>query len=356
MRLKKLCCLLLLLALISAPARAYSAASYALYDPLTGRFLLERAAGERRGMASTTKLMTALVAAELYDPAAEAEIAPEWCGIEGSSIYLRPGEVLSVRALLYGMLLCSGNDAAAALAGLGGDAPGFVARMNEKAAALGLADTHFDNPNGLDGPSHYSTARDLCLLAEAVLAEPALREIVGTRSAEMAGRRMNNHNKLLADEGVLGLKTGFTKACGRCLVSAMERDGRTLIAATLHAPDDWADHRALYAEGFAGLERTALVTPGPVGTVPMAGAGESGIYVEEAFSLALTPAERAETRVRLYGPRLCYPGIAAGEPWGRLRVELGETVLFETDVYFERTVPAPEPGFWQRLLGRLTKN
>ena len=347
---RKLFCLLLALILLSLPAAALSAASWALYDPLTGQLLRACGADVRRGMASTTKLMTALVAAERYDPARTVTVRPAWCGIEGSSMYLRAGETLTVRALLCGLLLCSGNDAAAALAGLDGDPAAFVAQMNARAAALRMADTHFDNPSGLDGATHYSTAHDLCLLAQAVLDVPLLREIVATRTIRLAGRWMQNHNRLLADDGVIGLKTGYTRSCGRCLVSAMKRQGRTLIAVTLNAPDDWNDHRALYREAFADMVPAALFAAGPCGRIPVAGSGTVGLYLAAGCTLALTPAERARVRIRLCGPRLCYAGLRAGTRWGTARAELDGAVICEQDIFYADSVPQPAPGFWERLL------
>lgn len=346
---KKALALVIVLMLLSAPARAYSAASYALFDPLTYRVLDQQDMEKRRGMASTTKLMTALIAAERYSADRIVKIKKEWCGIEGSSIYLRPGENVTVRELLYGLLLCSGNDAAVALCGLDGDPKGFIARMNERAAELSMQNTHFDNPSGLDGDTHYSTAYDMCLLAKAVLAEPTLREIVGTRSAHIGERWMNNHNRLLAQKGVLGLKTGFTKACGRCLVSAMQSNGRTLIAVTLHAPNDWDDHRTMYEKAFSGMETRTLVKAGFCGRVAVAGAGTCRIYCNEGFDFPLLADEFDTISVKMIGPRMCYPGIEAGEQWGVIRAELCGALLFETEVYYENTYELPEPGFWTRL-------
>ena len=346
---RALTALIILFLLLPAPVRAYSAASYALFDPLTGCVLAQENMDVRRGMASTTKLMTALVAAERYDMDRTVVIDAKWCGVEGSSIYLRPGEKVTVRELMYGLLLSSGNDAAAALAGLDGDAEGFVVRMNERAAELSMTNTHFDNPSGLDGKSHFSTAYDLCLLAQAVLAVPALREIVGTRTAHIGDRWMTNHNRLLAEKGVLGLKTGYTMTCGRCLVSAKEQDGRTLIAVTLGAPNDWDDHRTLYASAFDRMEEKQLVTAGVCGEISVADAGICRLYINGDFAFPLLEEEMDEVRVRLYGPRICYPDISAGEQWGILRVELRGTVLYETNVFYESGYAAPQPGFWARL-------
>ena len=177
---------------------------------------------------------------------------PEAAGIEGSSLYLKAGDTRSVRELLYGLMLRSGNDAAAALAVCcDGSVEAFVARMNTRARELGLRQTHFANPSGLDDEDHYSTARELALLARAAMENRTFREVVSTRSITIDGRTMTNHNKLLwRYEGALGVKTGYTRTAGRILVGAAERDGRRLIAVTIADPNDWADHAALYDYGF----------------------------------------------------------------------------------------------------------
>ena len=210
---KILCLLAVLLPLVGVPSFAQTpqihGESTVLYDALTGDLLFSRAERQRRGIASTTKIMTALVALEQFNPEAEVEIRREWCGAEGSSMYLRPGERLTVSDLLYGLLLESGNDAAQALAGLDPDGPeAFVEKMNAKAQALSLLDTHFCNPSGLDAPEHYSSALDLARLAAAALENPDFARIVATRSITLAGRTLNNHNRLLEEIGACGVKTG----------------------------------------------------------------------------------------------------------------------------------------------------
>lgn len=201
-------------------------------------------------IASTTKIMTALVVLEqagLDDTitVTQAHMA------EGSSMYLKPGETVRVEELLYGLLLCSGNDAALALTECAGGAAPFVALMNEKAAALGMAHTSFANPNGLDAEGHYSTARDMAALAAAAMDDPTFRRLCSSRCVTIGSRTMENHNRLLRQvEGCVGLKTGYTKAAGRTLVSCAERNGCRLIVVTLRDGDDWADHAALYEYGF----------------------------------------------------------------------------------------------------------
>lgn len=227
-----------------------SASAAVLMDADTGQVLFDHNGGRRMLIASTTKIMTALVALERASPTDVITVKQEHM-TEGSSMYLRPGERVTVEELLYGLLLCSGNDAALAVTECAGGLEPFVALMNEKAAALGMADTHFANPNGLDDEEHYSTARDMAQLARAAVNEPTLLRMASTRQAVIGGRTLTNHNKLLSRmEGCLGLKTGYTKAAGRTLVSCAEKDGRRLVAVTLRDGDDWNDHEALYRWGF----------------------------------------------------------------------------------------------------------
>ena len=241
---------IVLLCLPTAWAADTSATAAILMDGDTGEVLYEKNPDRQMLIASTTKLMTALVALEQGTLTDVVTVTASHMA-EGSSMYLRSGEKLTLEELLYGLLLCSGNDAALAVTECAGGLEPFVALMNEKAAALGMADTHFANPNGLDDEEHYSTARDMAQLARAAVNEPTLLRMASTRQASIGGRTLTNHNKLLGRmEGCLGLKTGYTKAAGRTLVSCAEKDGRRLVAVTLRDGDDWNDHEALYRWGF----------------------------------------------------------------------------------------------------------
>ena len=220
--------------------------------------LYEKNGDKRMLIASTTKLMTALVALEQGEPSQVITVTAAHMA-EGSSMYLRPGERLTLEELLYGLLLCSGNDAALALTECAGGVAPFVERMNEKAAALGMRNSHFANTNGLDDEAHYSTAYDMALLGCAAVNEPTLRRTASTRTAVIGGRTLTNHNKLLSRlDGCVGLKTGYTKAAGRTLVSCAEQAGHRLVAVTLRDGDDWNDHEALYRWGFllTGIQET----------------------------------------------------------------------------------------------------
>lgn len=249
------CAALALVCCLTAAAEALdvSATAAVLVDADSGRRLYEKNGGRRMLIASTTKLMTALVALEQGDLQREITVTDDHM-TEGSSMYLRPGEVVTVEALLYGLLLASGNDAALAVTEcMGGPAP-FVARMNEKAAELGMENTHFANPSGLDDEAHYATAEDMARLAAEAMKHPLLRRIAATRTVHLGERTLTNHNRLLTRvEGCVGLKTGYTRAAGRTLVSCAERQGVRLVAVTLQDGDDWNDHETLYERGFRAV-------------------------------------------------------------------------------------------------------
>ena len=243
-------CLIFCITPAVAEALEVSATAAVLMDADMGQVLYEKNGDRQMLIASTTKIMTALVVLEHAAPDDVITVTPNHMA-EGSSMYLRAGETVRVEELLYGLLLCSGNDAALALTGCAGGLTPFVALMNEKASALGMAHTSFANPNGLDADGHYSTARDMAVLAAAAVENPTFRRICSSRSVTIGQRTMENHNRLLRQvEGCVGLKTGYTQAAGRTLVSCTERDGCRLVAVTLQDGNDWADHAALYDYGF----------------------------------------------------------------------------------------------------------
>jgi D-alanyl-D-alanine carboxypeptidase len=248
-------CVLLCLLLCLCPAEgaetlSLSAKSAILLDADTGAVLYEKEADTPMGIASTTKILTALVVLEEASPCAEITVKQEHM-VEGSSMYLQVGEKVTVQQLLYGLMLSSGNDAALALTEVCGGEEAFVAKMNALAQRIGMEHSSFQNPNGLDAEGHRSTARDMARLAVYAADDPAFVRLCSTTGASVAGRSMSNHNKLLKRvDGCIGMKTGYTKAAGRTLVSCVEREGRRLVAVTLHASDDWSDHEKLYEFGL----------------------------------------------------------------------------------------------------------
>ncbi len=303
-----------------AGAGDISAGSAILIDADSGAVLYEKNPDERRLIASTTKIMTALVVLESCDLEETVEVPKDCERVGGSSMYLRAGEEVTVRDLLYGLLLMSGNDAGLALADHcgNGDVETFVTQMNIKAQNLGLADTSFENPHGLDGERNYSTARDMATLAAYAMQNETFYQIVSTQEAMVAGRLMQNHNKLLKRlDGVCGVKTGFTKAAGRCLVSCAERNERRFITVTLSAPDDWNDHEKLYQAVFDALENRTLATAGECAAqVPCLSGDDQAVVYGEDFSMWLTPFEYETLEVRLHLPSFLYHGRMRGESAG----------------------------------------
>lgn len=246
---------------------AVSARSAVLYQPDSDVFLYSKNQDVRLPMASTTKIMTALIALEEAQLTEAVAICDEAIGTEGSSAYLQRGDVLTMEELLYALLLRSANDAAVAIAyHIGGDVFGFAQLMNQRAEKMGLTNTHFTNPHGLDDPEHYTTASDLAHITSVALKNPIFCEIASTKrisfSTEDRSRTYINHNKLLSlYPDCIGVKTGYTKRSGRCLVSAAERGGLTFIGVTLDAPSDWSDHKRLFDFGYERMERIQLCTP-----------------------------------------------------------------------------------------------
>ncbi len=348
---------------VSFPAPSVSAQSAILMNPENGDVYFEKNADEPLGMASTTKLMTALVIAEEMDPERVISVSEEAIGTEGSSIYLIKGEQLTVHELLCALLLSSANDAATALAiAHSGSVENFAARMNERAASMGLKSTHFENPHGLYHEEHYTTARELSLIGAEVLKHPLLKEIVSTVKMTISHdgipdrRLLVNHNKLLRTyEGAIGLKTGFTKRTGRTLVSAAERDGMTLIAVTLNAPDDWRDHTALLDYGFGCYEKVILA---PAGTfcyrLPITGGRQEAVTMtnEKELSLIL-PKTRSSPcyRVEAIG-RFWYAPLQAGQTFGTVTVTCEGKRVSSLLVSVESAEPVtpPKRGLLERLL------
>ncbi len=338
-------------------AGAISAEKAIVADATTGRVIYEKNADERSLIASTTKIMTALVVCEQCNVLDRVRIPKEAVGIEGSSMYLKEGEVLTVQELLYGLMLSSGNDAAVALAiYCGGTVEGFAELMNDKARLLGLDSTHFVNPNGLDAPEHYSTARDLAVLAAYAMDNPIFAQTVSTKTVKVGERYLHNHNKLLwRVEGADGVKTGYTKAAGRILVSSATREGRRVVVVTINAPNDWSDHAALIEEAFARYSVCQIVSKGDtVGTLEVMGGQEKKVKLmaAEDFFYAMAPGEEAE--LALPGTGFVYAPVAENGDAGFVYVTIGGKAVGKIPVVYGATVEqetVQEKSFLQRLFG-----
>ncbi len=310
---------------LQAEMPAISSLSAVLYEPMTKTVLCEKEAHTPRPMASTTKLMTALLAEECLAWDTVVSVPAAASGIEGTTLGLKPNDTLSVGDLVTGMLLESGNDAATALALLiDGNLVQFAARMNRKAAELGMYDSHFVTPSGLDAEGHAASAYDMALLGAAVLSKPHLADVCAKKSAEItiSGRKVTvcNHNRLLSMvDGCVGLKTGYTDNAKRCLVSAVRRDGLTLIAVTLNGHEYWSDHKALYEVGFSAVKAETLLPP-PLPSLSVAGGDK------KTAELATTPV----TAVLPNGADVC---------------DITSTVTWQTPVLFAPVQPEKAVGF-----------
>ncbi len=341
---------LLALMLLTGHAGAVSAESWIVLDTLTGTAPAEGNADAPMRIASLTKLAAAMAALDLLDPDDAVTVSEAACAVEGSRMGLVPGERVTVRTLLCGLLLSSGNDAALALDEAAGGR--LVPEMNALAEALSLADTHFANPHGLDAEGHYSTARDLAVLAAAAMEDSRIREITKTRDFRTEGYSLHNHNKLLWSlPGCEGVKTGFTKAAGRCLISSVSRGGRRIVIVTLNAPDDWNDHRTLAEEAFAGMEERVFLPEG-AGFPLRVESGERGSVTVRAagtLSAMLTPAEAARVEVRVFLPAFVYAPLQAGEAAGRAELRLDGRVIAEVPLVYEIDTAQKKPSARARI-------
>ena len=323
---------------VSADVPEVSAKAFVLLDAQSGQVVCGDHAEEKRPMASTTKIMTVLLTLESGELDRPFTVDSEAIRTEGSSMGLQEGDTVTKRALCAGMLLPSGNDAAnAAAVAVAGEQSAFLDMMNRRAAELGMTHTCFASPSGLDAEGHGSSAHDMALLARAALRNDDFAEICKKQQMRVCFgnppylRTLTNTNKLLAmDDTVIGVKTGFTDAAGRCLVSAAERDGRRLICVTLFDRNDWADHEALYDYGFASAQPYPMPLP-ELPAVPVEGGDADSVQVylkEPPVLTAWRGVPPAYEMTVLLPPFLTAP-VRKGEPVGTLLVTNGRTVIAE---------------------------
>ena len=283
------------------------ARSAIVIDAVSGKVLYEKNAYEKLGMASTTKIMTGICGIEFGDLNSVVKVSPHAARVEGSSMYLKPGEKIKLYDIITGLMLVSGNDAATAIAeSVGGSEGGFVLLMNQKANEIGVKNTCFQNPHGLSDPGHYTTAHDLALISAYALKNPVFSEIVSQKSKKVesvdgSARTLVNHNKLLRlYEGCIGVKTGFTKATGRCLVSAAKRDGLTLVCVTLNDGNDWNDHTMMLDKGFSNYKAQPIVKKGAVlAKAKVSGGKEKNVFLvaENDASIAVKKEENSKLSI-----------------------------------------------------------
>ena len=352
----------LIAAVLLYPCHAWglSARSAIVVDGQTGRVICEKNADQQSLIASTTKIMTALIVCEQCNVLDRMTIPKEAVGVEGSSMYLQEGEVLTIQELLYGMMLSSGNDAATALAiYCGGTLEGFAQMMNDKARILGMHNSHFVNPHGLDAQGHYSTARDLALLAEYAMKNAIFAQTVGTKTVRVTNRSLQNHNKLLwtfpeAD----GVKTGYTKAAGRILVSSATRNGRRVICVTIDDPNDWQDHKVLLEDALCRYSAAQIVQIGDtMGILGVFGGTEEWVTLVAAEDFSYAVAEGERVTYQLSQKDFAYAPVVSGGDAGYAYVCIDGKAVGKVKVRYQKTVEQAMPekkSFWERLLGGKT--
>ncbi|WP_226579479.1 D-alanyl-D-alanine carboxypeptidase family protein [Halobacillus litoralis] len=327
------------------PNISVSAERAVLMDADSGRVLYEKNAYDPTLIASTTKIMTAIIAIESGMMEEEVKVSKRAVYTEGSSIYLTEKEKIPLKDLVYGLMLRSGNDAAVAIAEhVGGSVEGFVQLMNEKASWLGMNASHFENPHGLDGETHISSAYDLGLLMAYSMKNDVFREVTGSELYRSENRdyAWMNKNKMLTQyyEPTNGGKTGYTKAAGRTLVTSAQKDGMELIVVTLNAPDDWNDHKALFEWGFKNFETVKLHNEGVVE------ADGQAYYFPRDLYYPLTIAEKEDLHAVFYRYDKNTSNLA-----GVAQYKIGEEALLEAPVWNER----PSQSFLSELKAFLNR-
>lgn len=318
-----------------------SAKSSVLLVADTGEIVYGKNENQKLPMASTTKIMTSLLALEYGNPAKEITVTDEMLKVEGTSIGLLAGDKVSLSTLVSGMLLESGNDAAnvTAFAVSGGVKP-FLELMNSRAKEIGMNNTSFDTPSGLDSENHYSTAYDMALLGACAIKNPQFLSICSKeQEAVYYGnppyrRTLTNHNKLLSMcDGCIGIKTGFTKKSGRCLVSAVRRNNITLVAVTLSAGDDWNDHQKLFDYGFSVVKNQSLPDDISYVRLNVAGGEKSDIGVRLAFTPYLpTVNDNKDITLKVTLSQLEYAPLTEGKSVGTAYYYSGEKLIAEVPI------------------------
>lgn len=363
-----LCCLHLCCpAVHAADPLGISAQAYVLMEADTGKVLLSKSGDEKRPIASTTKIMTTLLCLESGGLDDWFVVDPEAIRVEGSSMGLQEGDVVTKRMLCYGMLLPSGNDAANATAvRLAGSIPKFAKLMNARAARIGMTHTCFVTPSGLDAEGHGASARDMGLLARTAMQNPDFRAICSQSRAEVCfgnppyNRWLKNTNKLLTMyAGVVGVKTGFTDAAGRCLVSFCERDGVSLLCVTLHAKDDWNDHMKLYDYGFAHVVSQPVEPPDALSVSVVGGTADTvALRTRDPLSVGTDNGDLRQLTVQVQVVPFLYAPVPENARVGNLAYyyegrHVADVPLYTVDAVAAQEQEPETPGFWQALLARI---
>ncbi len=335
------------------PVSAYniSAKAAVVIDGFTGEVLYSQNCDTRLPMASTTKIMTALLLCELGgDLSREIVTTREMVTVEGSSMGLQVGDTVSYHDLLYGMMLSSGNDAANTTAiAIGGSVSGFVELMNKRAQEMGLVNTHFVTPSGLDAQEHYTTAYELALIAKEALKNENFAKAAASKTARLCygnppyNRTLTNHNKLLKMyDDIIGVKTGFTKKSGRCLVSAAKKDGKFVIAVTLNDGNDWQDHRTLLDLGLS-LINAKVFSPQNSNVNICATNGEKINISIPSATINITENSRVNYLIKL--PRFLYAPMKAQQQIGTICYYCNDNEVYEKPILIGKEINCQKNKF-----------
>ncbi|MBQ3571373.1 MAG: D-alanyl-D-alanine carboxypeptidase [Clostridia bacterium] len=309
-------------------------------DQESGRVLFSNNEKVKRGMASTTKVLTCITAIEHYDLNKRIKIKKEWTGIEGSSIYLKEGEEFTVKELLYALMLRSGNDVAVTLASaLTGKAEDFVALMNQTALNIGAYDSSFKNPHGLDEDGHYTTAYDLALITRYALNNPTFCDIVNTKKVTIGQgesvRLLINKNKMLSQyQYATGVKTGYTKKTGRCLVSSADKNGHKLICVVLNCGPMYERSIDLFEKSYELYDRVLVLDKErAVGSLTYKNKPEIPVYVKNDIFYPLTKEEQACLEIKLIPYKNLEISSKFAEECGTIEIFLKKQLLFREKIY-----------------------
>jgi len=333
-----------------------SAASAVLVEQKTGRVLFEKDANTKRRIASITKIMTAILAIESGKMNQTVKVSEQATRAEGSSVYLKPGEKIKLNDLVYGLMLRSGNDTAVAIAEhVGGSLDGFVHIMNQKAKEIGMYNTHFANPHGLDDhENHYSTAYDMAILMRYAMQNKTFQKITGTKvhkapnPTENWDREWKNKNRLLSKyKYCTGGKTGYTKRAKRTLVTTATKGDMDLIAVTLNGPDDWNDHISMYEGGFKGFDMTEVVAKGEI-EIANNKYFKNQLYVKKSIVYPATKHEMElfTIKYKLNKPKYKWTSTKNEEIVGKAAVYLDGKVVQETPIYFKSLQEKKKKGLF----------
>ncbi|KEK23729.1 D-alanyl-D-alanine carboxypeptidase family protein [Bacillus gaemokensis] len=327
-----------------------SAHNAILMEENSGRVLYGKLEHESQKIASITKIMTALLAAESGRMKEAVPISDKAVRVEGSAIYLKPGWKVPLEDLVYGLMLRSGNDAAQAIAeNVGGSIEGFVYLMNEKAKEIGMKDTHFSNPHGLDGDgTHYSSAYDMAILTRYAMGNETFRKIFGTKTyqSKVWDYPWKNKHKLVTSyyEFATGGKTGFTKKAGRTLVTTASKDGLNLIVVTLNASNDWEDHMYLFNQGFKQYMLTKVLQKGALSNLQEKKYANH-VYTKNDFSLPLTEDEKSQVMLKVEFDKTA--NLVDGEKIGKTIVYVGKEKVGERNLFYsKRKMVATTGVYW----------